>query len=117
MKKSHRGWHSPALVVHCIDSMLAGTPVIQMWHRINHEVSCRNLQRWKKRGKEWRRYKIAKWYLTNKERINKLLSRGVFWEEIMRKCPYPVSPTGYSKETFNAMCCAEEISLVGRDWR
>ena len=116
-------WVAPSLLLTVVDKLLAGVPIVEVWEFAERKITYRTLARYKKNGRDTPRYRMAKWWLEHRERVEKLRNRGLSWNEIFLKTGGPPPMRGGGRlpfnlanvcRTFEAMESAEANYWAGR---
>jgi hypothetical protein len=76
-------------MVELVDKLQRGAAPSALWSQYSGCVTYRTLCRWRRSGTKARRYRISKWWLENRERIDKLERRGLTRREILSKVGFP----------------------------
>jgi len=87
--ESRAVWHTPSILVECVERLVAGAGLSVLWAEFDGRITYRTLLRWRAQGLKMRRYRISKWWLENRERIEKLERRGLSLREIFQKTGLP----------------------------
>jgi hypothetical protein len=81
-------WVAPTMLVRAVEALQQGSTPMEVYRMCDGKVTLRTIFRWRKSGNK-RRYLVSKWYLENRDRLNTLASRGLFWIEIAHKVGLP----------------------------